>query len=66
MSAVATESSLLTTREAARVLSVTPLTIRRMVQRGELRALRFGFGPKAQLRIDPDDLARTIARASDR
>jgi excisionase family DNA binding protein len=64
--AVAQESPLLTTREAAEVLNVSPLTIRRMVARGDLPALRIGFGPKAQLRIDADELGRTLARASAR
>ena len=63
--AVAT-TALLTVADAARTLGVSDQTIYRLIGSGELRALRVGFGPRAQYRIDPEELAATIARASAR
>jgi len=50
---------LLTYREAANVLGVTPRTVWTLVQAGTLPAVRFG----RSVRIDPADLRRFIERA---
>lgn len=50
---------LLTYREAANVLGVTPRTVWSLVQAGTLPAVRFG----RTVRIDPTDLRRFIDRA---
>ena len=50
---------LLTYREAAKVLGVTPRTVWTLVQAGTLPAVRFG----RSVRIDPTDLRRFIDRA---
>ncbi len=50
---------LLTYREAATVLGVTPRTVWTLVQAGTLPAVRFG----RSVRIDPADLRRFIDRA---
>lgn len=50
---------LLTYREAATVLGVTPRTVWTLVQAGTLPAVRFG----RSVRIDPTDLRRFIDRA---
>ena len=43
---------LLTVNELAEMLSVNQLTVRRMVQRGQLTAVRIGRA----IRFDPDDV----------
>lgn len=50
--------ALLTTREAAEVLHVHPRTVQRLVERGELSAVRLG----SAVRFDPFDLGGLIAR----
>ncbi|MFZ2872978.1 MAG: helix-turn-helix domain-containing protein [Phycisphaerales bacterium] len=50
---------LLTYREAAKVLGVTPRTVWTLVQAGTLPAVRFG----RSVRIDQADLRRFIERA---
>ncbi|MFO0784702.1 MAG: helix-turn-helix domain-containing protein [Phycisphaerales bacterium] len=50
---------LLTYREAAKVLGVTPRTVWTLVHAGTLPAVRFG----RSVRIDPTDLTRFIDRA---
>lgn len=50
---------LLTYREAAKVLGVTPRTVWTLVQAGTLPAVRFG----RSVRIDPTDLRQFIDRA---
>lgn len=59
------DERLLTVKEAARVLHYSPRTIYRRAADGELRVLRLGSGPKATIRIDPQDLAAFVARSSD-
>ena len=51
--------SLLTYRDAAKVLSVTDRTVWTLVDRGELLAVRFG----RSVRIDPSDLRAFIERS---
>lgn len=43
--------NLLTLQECATILRVSVRTVRRMVERGELQALRLGDGPNRQLRV---------------
>lgn len=50
--------ALLTTREAAQVLHVHPRTVQRLVERGELSAVRLG----SAVRFDPFDLGGLITR----
>lgn len=46
---------LISTKEAAKRLGITPLTVRQMIARGELKATRVGSSGRI-IRIDPDDL----------
>jgi excisionase family DNA binding protein len=48
-----------TVKEASKRLGLTELTVRRKIQRGELRALQLG-GPGCAVRILEDDLHRFI------
>lgn len=57
-SAPSTAPSLLTTGEAADLLHVHPRTVQRLVERGELSAVRLG----AAVRFDPSDVADLTAR----
>lgn len=54
--------SLLTYREAARLLGVTARTVWTLVDRGELPVVRFG----RSVRIDPTDLRAFITHAKAR
>jgi excisionase family DNA binding protein len=56
--APSTASALLTTSEAADLLHVHPRTVQRLVERGELSAVRLG----AAVRFDPADVADLTAR----
>jgi excisionase family DNA binding protein len=56
----AMNEELLTVAQAADVLKVSPLTVRRMVERGELRAIRLGGQANRQLRIDRAELAERL------
>jgi len=47
---------LLTVREVAHRLAVSPYTVYRRVAAGELRGVRVGNGPSALIRVRPDDL----------
>ena len=60
-SPVAARRSLLTTRAAAEVAACDPMTIRRAVRAGELRALR--LGSHGHLRIPADELAAWLEPA---
>ncbi|HUW83539.1 MAG TPA: helix-turn-helix domain-containing protein [Phycisphaerae bacterium] len=51
--------ALLTYRQAARILGVTARTVWTLVNRGQLRAVRFG----GTVRIDPADLREFVERA---
>ena len=57
----ATRRSLLSTRAAADVAACDPMTIRRAVRAGELRALR--LGSHGHLRIPADELAAWLEPA---
>jgi excisionase family DNA binding protein len=46
--------------EVAERLDVSVATIYRLVDRGELRAIRLGGGPSARLRIAPAELERFL------
>jgi excisionase family DNA binding protein len=52
---------LLTIPETARKCAVSVETVRRLIARGELPALRVG----GQVRIDPDELAEFLYREPD-
>jgi excisionase family DNA binding protein len=55
---------LLTPREAADALRVSVPTLRRLIARGDLSAIRLGGRPGVALRIRADDLERLIAHPS--
>lgn len=55
---------LLTVREAAEVLRLTTETVYRRIADCELEVLRLGSGPKAPIRIDPEEIGRYVARMS--
>lgn len=48
------QQTVLTVDEVADHLKISPWTVRRMISRGELRAVRYG----RTIRIDPKDLAK--------
>jgi excisionase family DNA binding protein len=56
--AAADKAVLLTTNEAADLLHVHPRTVQRLVERGQLCAVRLG----SAVRFDPDDVAGLIDR----
>ena len=58
MSETLVPEELLTTREAARLLGVTPAGLRRMVTRGELRAVQ--IGRRGRLRYRREDLEALV------
>ena len=60
MRAVANVPSTATVAEIAKALKVKPLTIYRMIQRGELEAIRIG-GPTGRLRVDRRELERYLS-----
>jgi len=49
-----------TAKEIARTLAVTPMTIYRMAERGELKTIRFG----RSVRFDADDVENFLQNAS--
>ena len=53
------------TREAAHMLGIHPVTIRRAVTAGELRASPFGSGPRSGWRIDLAELTRYAHRRAE-
>ena len=53
------------TKEAAYMLGINPMTIRRAVTAGELRASPFGSGPRSGWRIDLDELASFARRRAE-
>jgi len=54
------DSPLLTVREAADRLRVSPQLVYRRIESGELQAVRLGAGPKAPIRITSIDLAEFL------
>lgn len=54
---------LVSLNEAAEYLGVTPLTVRRMISRGDLRGYKLGSGPKAPIRVDLTGALRPIPAA---
>jgi excisionase family DNA binding protein len=56
-------AGLLTVDEAAHGLRLTPVSVRRRIKRGELRAVKLGKAPNAPLRIPESELARYVERS---
>jgi excisionase family DNA binding protein len=52
--------ALLTVAEAAGFARVSERTVRRRIAVGDLRVVRLGSGPRAPIRIDPDELAAFV------
>jgi len=63
MAAMTDRMPLLRIRDAAKRLNVTPLSVYRWVNAGQLRAYRLG-GEHGPLRIDPRELERWLAQRS--
>jgi excisionase family DNA binding protein len=57
---------LLTPREAADALRVSLPTLRRLIARGDLQAIRLGELPGASLRVRADELERFLTRVPNR
>lgn len=55
---------LLTVAETARELGCSPDTVYRRVESGAWPAVRLGEGPKAPIRLDPDELAARLLESS--
>lgn len=54
---ISEDEALLTTKETASALGVTPWWVRRLIDSGELRAINVGGPDKsARWRIDPEDV----------
>jgi excisionase family DNA binding protein len=47
---------LLTVRQVAELLHVSPSTVRRRIEHGEIPAVRLGIGPQAPVRVDAAEL----------
>jgi excisionase family DNA binding protein len=60
MSTEAQLRPLLTAREVAERLHLSPSTVRRRIADGEIPAVRLGVGPQSPVRIDADDLERWL------
>jgi excisionase family DNA binding protein len=56
MSTIEQQSPMMTISEVAGVLHVHPVTVRRMIARGDLPSVRLGTGVRARVRVDPEDL----------
>ncbi len=54
------DSALITIHDAARELNCSPITIRRMIRRGRLKALRFSA---TMVRLRRDDVLKLITEA---
>lgn len=61
-----TDDELLTANEVAHRLKVHPETVRQWVRDGRLRAIRFGNGPRASLRIRTSEVERFLSGDQDR
>ena len=59
------EDTLLTVRDVADHLAISPVTVRRRIACGELHALRIGPSPNAPVRIARDDLIEFVTRSSE-
>ena len=55
-----TVPALLTIAEAAEILRVTPVTIKRKITRGDLAAVKIGTGPGAHVRVRADSLQQLL------
>jgi excisionase family DNA binding protein len=56
------EQPLLTVLQVAQRLNVSPLSVRRQIARGNLRAVKLGDAGSAPLRIDSAELERYLER----
>jgi excisionase family DNA binding protein len=56
MSMMERQEPLLTVQEVASILRLHPVSVRRLVARGDLPSVRLGTGTRARVRVDPDDL----------
>jgi excisionase family DNA binding protein len=59
----ASPSGLLTVAEAGKRENVSERTIQRWIEKGELKAIRLGSGPRAHIRIEPAALEDRRKRA---
>ncbi|MDP9256411.1 MAG: helix-turn-helix domain-containing protein [Actinomycetota bacterium] len=62
MATTVEQPSLLTVRQVAQRLQVSPLSVRRQIASGRLRGVKLGDAGSAPLRIDPAELERYLAR----
>lgn len=60
--AIVEQPALLTIREVARRLNVSPLSVRRQIASGRLPGVKLGDAGPAPLRVDPVELERYLAR----
>lgn len=56
----------LTTSEVADLLAVSPFTVRRLITRGELRAVKYGDSPASPVRVPTDEVTRFLERSQAR
>lgn len=61
---IETMNGLISVREAANLVGVHPVTIRRRIDAGDIPAFRIGDHPTAPLRIARDDLVEYVARGA--
>jgi excisionase family DNA binding protein len=50
----------ITVREAAEALSCSPTTVRNLIERNQLRAIRLSDGPRAHRRVLVESLSRFL------
>jgi excisionase family DNA binding protein len=62
MATTVEQPSLLTVRQVAHRLNVSPLSVRRAIAEGRLGAVKLGDAGSAPLRIDPAELEDYLAR----
>ncbi len=51
----------MTVAEVAALVGLTPNSVYKRIESGELPSIRLGSGPKAPIRIDPADLQTWLA-----
>ncbi len=55
------EKKVYTCEEVAKILKISPLTVRKMIKNGQINAIKLGIGTKAPIRISERELDRILA-----
>lgn len=55
------EKKIYTVEELAKILKLSPLTVRKAVKDGKIKVIRLGSGPKAQIRITEAEVDKILS-----